>query len=177
MQASFNEKVTLINKVIRLERYPNLRLTVRPQQMISVFSFSKKLTESNRLSEFVQKFCPETRFLTAIDSPQNQMLLNHFEGGLHLHSKKLLYLNLKQYYKATQRDVWEVLPVTYIVRNGTQDPEFAAFADHYREIQQQQSSTQRGQRADIRRSYNIWICKPGENSNRGNGIYLHDSLD
>jgi len=102
----------------RLERYETLPLTIRPQQAISIFSFSKKLTEGGRPGDFVQKYCPEPRLVSTVESPQNEMLLNHFEGGLHLHSKKLLYLNLRQYYMAQQRDVWEVLPVTYIVRNG-----------------------------------------------------------
>lgn len=111
-----------MSKLVRLEQYPTLRQAIRPQQLISVFSFSKKLTESTKPSDYVQRYCPEHRFLYTVDNPHGEMLLNHFEGGLHLHSKKLLYLNLKEYYRAQQKDVWDVLPITYIVRNGCGDP-------------------------------------------------------
>jgi hypothetical protein len=165
-----------------VDKFEKLITTIRPQQAVSLFSFSKRLIES-KMSDFISKYSLDPKRLMTIEDPLNEMIVNHFEGGLHLHSKKLLYLNLKQFYNTTHTDrLWEVMPVTYLIKKGCEDKEFLAFYEHYQQIQQQQSianivGSQKAKPNQINRPYNIWICKPGENSNRGNGIYIYDNLD
>jgi hypothetical protein len=48
------------------------------------------------------------------------------------------------------------LPVTFHVKNGLDDPEFIRFKQNYDAAHGEKN--------------NIWIIKPGENTNRGFGI-------
>ena len=60
--------------------------------------------------------------------------------------------------------VFNTLPLTFHIKNGSNDPEYNRFEDYYMREQQICQSAQGKNRK------NIWIIKPGENSNRGNGI-------
>ena len=59
----------------------------------------------------------------------NHLEFNHFIGN-----KKALFYNLKQYYDLRQKDVFEVIPLTYHVKEGTQDPQYIAFAKEFRRL-------------------------------------------
>jgi len=48
-----------------------------------------------------------------------------------MNNKKALYLNMKNYYEAMDQDVFDNLPVTFHVKNGLEDPEFAKFKQYY----------------------------------------------
>lgn len=48
-----------------------------------------------------------------------------------MNNKKALYLNLKNYYEALDQDVFNVVPLTFHVKNGLADPEFAQFKQYY----------------------------------------------
>ena len=52
-----------------------------------------------------------------------------------------------------------MLPVTFHIKQGLQDPKFEKFKEYY---------MQRMQKMSYR--HNVWVAKPGENSNRGCGI-------
>lgn len=56
--------------------------------------------------------------------------------------------------------MFSVLPVTFHIKNGDQDPEFEKFAEYY----QAEEEKRKGKFS------NVWIIKPGENTNRGVGI-------
>jgi len=85
--------------------------------------------------------------------------------------------NMKAYFEAYGEDPFNYLPLTFHIRNGTDDPEFTKFMEYY---QQRESICQENEK--IRNSWkdekkekpkkihNIWIVKPGEGTNRGNGI-------
>ena len=75
-----------------------------------------------------------------------------------------MFLNLKHYYTSQKLDPFEFIPLTFHIRKGIDDPEFIRFKEHYFELQEA------GQK-------NIWILKPGENTNRGAGITLCDKLE
>lgn len=54
------------------------------------------------------------------------------------------------------------MPVTFHIKTGLDDPEYEKFKQTYDEATDPKA--------------NIWIIKPGENTNRGNGISVSKDL-
>ncbi|CAD8142301.1 unnamed protein product [Paramecium pentaurelia] len=94
---------------------------------------------------------------------------NHLENNFHLGNKKALFYNMKAYYESQNINVFDNLPVTYHIKS-LDGLEYKQFLDAYKERQQLINSEQ-----DKRR--NIWIIKPGEITNRGNGIKISEDLN
>lgn len=46
-------------------------------------------------------------------------------------NKKALLLNMRNYYDSIGEDVFDSLPVTFHIKNGTNDPEFTRFKAYY----------------------------------------------
>lgn len=63
---------------------------------------------------------------------------------------------MKNYYEALGQQPFDALPVTFHVKSGLDDPEFIKFQNYYR--------------AHSKDKHNIWIIKPGECTNQGQGI-------
>lgn len=80
-------------------------------------------------------------------------LYNKLEDNYHLSNKKALFLNMRNYYESLQVDPFSVLPLTFHIKTGLDDPEFQNFTQHFEANKDK-----------------TWIIKPGENTNRGNGI-------
>ena len=76
------------------------------------------------------------------------------EDGWHLSNKKAFFMNMKFFYEAVGKNPFDALPVTFHIKSGLDDPEFQRFTQFFGEAQDK----------------NIWIIKPGENTNRGVGI-------
>jgi len=112
-----------------------------------------------------------------------------------LGNKKCLYYNLKSYYSSLGKNIGDLVPVTFHI--DSMNEEYEAFKNEFLLFQENQkeenviSESNKEQIDDTRnkadplqineisnniKSKNIWIVKPGENSNRGNGINLCDSL-
>mmetsp|Transcript_33812 Transcript_33812/g.32897 ORF Transcript_33812/g.32897 Transcript_33812/m.32897 type:complete len:98 (-) Transcript_33812:578-871(-) len=79
------------------------------------------------------------------------------------------------------KDVFSAVPVTFHIKEGLSDPEFYKFKNFYfneeQEIKAQKvMKTQKPEEQEMgvvpSNKKNIWIIKPGENSNRGNGIIV-----
>ena len=83
-------------------------------------------------------------------------MYNKIEDNYHLTNKKALFVNMKNYYQAVGEDPFDALPVTFHVKDGLNDLNWKAFSDYY--------DHQMGGKL------NMWILKPGENTNRGEGI-------
>ena len=62
---------------------------------------------------------------------------------------------MKHYYEAIGEDPFNALPVTFHIKTGLDDPEWLKFQQYFENNKDKQ---------------NIWIIKPGENTNRGQGI-------
>ena len=73
-----------------------------------------------------------------------------------------MFLNMRFYYEAMGKDVFNALPVTFHIKTGLDDPEFERLKTYYSQ-EEEDCKRQKGKK-------NIWIVKPGENTNRGNGI-------
>jgi hypothetical protein len=71
------------------------------------------------------------------------------------------------YYDAIGEDPFKVMPMSFHVKDGLNDKEFLRFTDHFSSIENQISLCAPNDKKCPR---NIWIVKPGEDSNRGTGI-------
>lgn len=90
---------------------------------------------------------------------------NHMENNFHLSNKKAIYYNMKIYYEATKQSTFDFLPLTYHIKDGLGDTAYAKFEETYRHPELN---------PDIAKyptmGKELWIVKPGENTNRGCGI-------
>lgn len=76
---------------------------------------------------------------------------------------------MKKYYSKNGKEVFDYLPETHLIKD-INDPHFNKLV----EIWNQYDSLKGSSKGKMK---NIWICKPGENSNRGNGITVISSLE
>lgn len=79
---------------------------------------------------------------------------NHLEDNWNLGNKKALFYNMRRYYQATNQDYFDYMPVTFHIQNGSQDKEYAKLVAYYYKRSKSKNK-------------NLWIVKPGENTNRG----------
>ncbi|CAI2377303.1 unnamed protein product [Moneuplotes crassus] len=86
------------------------------------------------------------------------------EGNFNLSNKNSLTKNLTSYYEEAGEDATENIPLTFLVSGGSTDSSFTSFEQYFTKISE--NSIQE----------NKWICKPGENSNRGQHICVLDDL-
>lgn len=94
-------------------------------------------------------------------------IYNKLEHNQHLTNKKGLYLTMVNYYLNIKENPFEVIPITFHIQTGEKDPEFLKFIEMFNENQKSQSSENK---------HNLWIIKPGENSNRGQGISVCNNM-
>ena len=76
---------------------------------------------------------------------------------------------MQHYYQELNENPFNTIPLTFHIRGGCSDPEFAKFTEYYLGIEAT-IKEKKGPKKD--RIRNIWIIKPGENSNRGCGIQV-----
>jgi len=115
-----------------------------------------------------------------ITEPSNFRICNHIEDNFHISNKKALWVNMKAYYTSIGQNVAKYLPLTFHVKNGFEDEEFQRFLECYkereREIQEQETAEEKGKNNN-KKARNLWIVKPGENTNKGKGISLMNDLE
>ncbi len=106
--------------------------------------------------------------------PRAQRTTNHMERHYHISNKKAMFINLQRYYQLNGEDPFDTLPLTFHIRGGASDPEFARFVDYYKKLD---ASIAEKRKTDRKKAeHNVWIIKPGEYSNRGCGISVMQSL-
>lgn len=96
------------------------------------------------------------RYSEEIDLNNANLMYNRLEGNYSISNKKDLFLNLSQYYAKTGEDIFKNVPLTFVVKNGIKDDSFLKFEAYCQENKKEK----------------FWIVKPGEYSNRGQGITL-----
>jgi len=89
---------------------------------------------------------------------------NHFEGSSLLCTKRGLCESLVSLFLQASRDPFGATPLTFIVRGGSTDPEFAEFQAAFQAIEAEASQR-------------IWIVKPAEWANRGCGIRIYKTME
>ena len=70
---------------------------------------------------------------------------------------------MKLYYSSKCKNVFNYLPLTYHIISYD-DNSWKEFLNCHKKFTEEKGK-------------NIWILKPGENSNRGNGITVHSTLE
>jgi tubulin monoglycylase TTLL3/8 len=56
---------------------------------------------------------------------------NHLENNFFLGNKKAMFYNLKQYYELIHDNVFNYLPLTFHIKNGTNDIQYKRFQMYY----------------------------------------------
>ena len=68
--------------------------------------------------------------------------------------------------------MFDYIPLTFHIKKGIKDLEYKRFVKYY---QQRNEAIRLEEEEDgYAKTRNIWIVKPGENTNRGNGITVID---
>jgi len=92
---------------------------------------------------------------------------------------------MKAYYESIKDDVFNYLPKTFHITKGTQDEKYTKFSEYFnerekcsKEIEKQYNEADQNGKKELaeKRIRNIWIIKPGENTNRGKGIRVVSEL-
>ena len=98
---------------------------------------------------------------------------NKLESNHHLANKKALFINMKLYYECMGLNPFDYIPLTFHIKDGELDPEFQRFTDLYAQV-----ANEIEQEPDIaKKQRNVWILKPGENTNRGTGITVCNTVE
>ena len=74
-------------------------------------------------------------------------------------------MNMKNYYEALDQNPFNSIPLTFHIKDGVNDPVYYQFKRSFEEY------------ARMANYKNVWIIKPGENTNRGNGIQVSNKLN
>jgi hypothetical protein len=56
---------------------------------------------------------------------------NHLESNFFIGNKKALFYNMKRYLYLINIDPFTILPLTFHISKGTEDPEFKVFKKYY----------------------------------------------
>lgn len=102
----------------------------------------------------------------------NVITCNHQENNFHLSNKKAIFYNMKCYYEALGQNPFDNLPLTFHIKEGDSDKEFAKFMEAFTNPENN----------SVMEKYpclgnSLWIVKPGENTNRGCGINVSRDLN
>lgn len=113
-----------------------------------------------RRSSSSKRTCKED----AIDGPSRPpfRIHNHFEGSGLLCTKRGICESMQALFLPQNRDPFGAVPLTFIVREGTSDPQFQLWRQSYDAFQAEAGQC-------------IWIVKPGEWGNRGCGIKIYNN--
>jgi len=98
---------------------------------------------------------------------------NRIERNYQLTTKKRLFLNMQAFYQSRNEDVFSALPLTFLMQEGKNDPEFERFTKYFAEIEAEKAERSEKGRVVL----NWWIIKPGENTNCGHGIHVSSDLE
>lgn len=99
-------------------------------------------------------------------NPSQSKTYSKLEFNQFLANKKGLYKSLKFYYEAVGQKLFAHHPLTYHIKSCS-GPEYEKFLESFQVLDKRKAK---------KKCKNIWIVKPGENSNRGRGIRVCKNL-
>lgn len=115
-----------------------------------------RVADTNLVREVAQELQRKQRLLVVkLDC---FTILNHISGLSHISKKHMLHDTLKNYCKTHNLDLGKIIPETWVLRGDTLD-------DDLQQLVAQKAATTDGWASPL-------IVKPGENSNRGQGIAM-----
>jgi tubulin--tyrosine ligase len=85
--------------------------------------------------------------------------------------KKSLFYNLKAYYESQNVDPFRRIPLTFHVEEGMRKLE------EWNKFQEVSVKLANKKKDKNKEYFNVWIVKPGENSNRGKGIRVFNNFE
>ena len=103
------------------------------------------------------------------------MYYSKMANNYHLSNKKAIFYNMKVYYEAIGKDYFKSMPLTFHIKEGLNDSQFFKFEQLYHDLQDNTKQTVLSALPKFGR--NLWIVKPGENTNRGFGIQVSRDLE
>lgn len=113
----------------------------------------QKRTETNDLDNFdarLKYFSKE--FLMIPTTPKTEERVhNHFIHNNFLGNKKALFYNLKYYYDLRGKNLWDIIPLTFHIKNSENDNQYQALMAATVKVEQGKGS----------KTKNVWIVKPG----------------
>lgn len=140
--------------------------------MMRKYSYPKPApTSLQETSELTKN--EEKSLVQVITEPNALRMCNHIENNFHLGNKKALLWNMRHYYDCIKDNVFDYLPLTFHIRTGTSDPEWRKFLGLYERNKKEAEEDESGADSVPK---NIWIVKPGEETNRGRGINVCSEL-
>lgn len=93
---------------------------------------------------------------------KNIRINNHMCQNFVIGNKKALLYTMKQYYDSKGENVFQYLPLSFHIVQGIDDPDYFTFLRYFYEKKKKSNTC----------GNNVWIVKPGELTNRGNGIIV-----
>ena len=111
---------------------------------------------------------------------ESSIIWNHVEGHVQLSNKKGLFYNMKNYYESIGEDPFVYLPLTFHITENLEDKEFEKFTEEFKKYEQEDKDKIEQVAKDKKikpKPKNIWIIKPGENTNRGSGINVWNTME
>jgi tubulin--tyrosine ligase len=100
---------------------------------------------------------------------------NHLINNYVIGNKKALFNTMANYYTEAGLQVFDFLPLTFHIEQGMEDQKYFEFLKYYH--RRAKEITKNNEDKTLPKQYNAWIVKPGENSNRGNGIKVCLTLE
>lgn len=71
------------------------------------------------------------RKINIMDITENDKVHNHLPSNGLLGNKKGMFYCIREYYKITGRNVWDILPLTFHISKGLLDNDFKQFNLYY----------------------------------------------
>lgn len=109
---------------------------------------------------------PSYTFVESESKGFSGRLYNRLEHNEIITDKKGLFYQLSDYYKSVGLDPFDFIPVTFHIL-GENDPNFTNFHNYFNTLESEKH---------LNRTQNLWIIKPAEKSNRGQGISICNSI-
>ncbi|CAD8118984.1 unnamed protein product [Paramecium sonneborni] len=167
----------------------NLNQLKRIFNQIDLHSILNFMEENNQQdSQIIFSDCSDKLLMsikglqtTIHQDSKNYKMHNHMQDNWHLGNKKALFYNMRNYFKIIKEDYTKYIPITFHIQKGMTDPEYFKFFDYYNKRQEEIKELERKQQLEYRRDkrlkpISLWIVKPGECTNRGNGITVCQDL-
>jgi len=89
---------------------------------------------------------------------------NHYEGSGAICTKRGLRDTMVKYYLRRGRDPFGAVPLTYVIRKGSHDEEYAEWLRAFKLVEAEYGQS-------------VWLVKPAEWANQGCGIRIHSTVE
>lgn len=156
------------NKLKIIQEFQNLHgriLTQGDYQIIYTLQI-EKLSSFFSVDQITNEI--DTDKFLLVGKPNLTVIHNHFEAGNQLGDKISMCKNMRAFYEKEDKYIYDYLPLTFIVYT-IHDVNFISFLEHFNDLE-------RAKKESCDSFRNLWILKPGEDSNRGKGVIVMDKL-